>query len=270
MTLVQALLLGTVEGFTEFLPISSTGHLILVSAWLGLTGEAVKTFEVVIQAGALGAVVWLYRGRVEALWCGLLGQDMASRRVLLNLLISFLPAMGAGLLVHTAIKQHLFSTGPVVGALAAGGVLMLVADRWLAQRAPGRARTIEQLTAGHALLIGLLQCAALWPGTSRAMVTILGGLLVGLSPVAAAEYSFLLALPTLGAATVLDAVRGGSALLQDVGALALVSGFASAAIVAALAVRGFVRYLTRHGLALFGWYRIGLAALLWSWALRLQ
>lgn len=268
MTFAQAALLGAVEGFTEFLPISSTGHLILVSAWLGLSGEAVKTFEIVIQAGALGAVLGLYRGRVASLWRGLFGQDAGGRRLLINLLISTAPALVAGALLHRAIKRQLFTVWPVVFALAAGGVIMLAADRWLRRRPKMAERPIGQLAIRHALLIGVLQCLALWPGTSRAMMTILGGLAVGLSPVAAAEYSFLLALPTLGAATIFDMARGGAALLQEIGAAALLGGFISAAAVAALAVRGLVRYLTRHGLAVFGWYRLALAAVIWGWALR--
>jgi undecaprenyl-diphosphatase len=261
IALWQAAALGALEGFTEFLPISSTGHLILACRLLRLQGEAVKTFEVVIQAGAVLAVVGLYRRRVAAMWQGLLGRDRDGRRLLRHLCLSFAPAAVAGLLLHEAIKGELFQIWPVVWALAAGGALMLGVDRW--QRlGGGGARAIEQLRAGEALAIGVAQCVALWPGMSRAMVTLVAGLCLGLRPAAAAEYSFLLALPTLGAATLFDLATGGAALLEQVGLASVLLGFVTAGIVAALAIRGFLAYLAARGLALFGWYRLGLAALI--------
>ncbi|MBI2104071.1 MAG: undecaprenyl-diphosphate phosphatase [Candidatus Omnitrophica bacterium] len=262
---LHAFLLGVVEGFTEFLPISSTGHLILVTHLLGLSGDAVKTFEVVIQAGALGAVAALYRDDLAAMWRGLLGRDAAGRRLFWNLILSFLPAAVIGVALHRLIKAHLFTIGPVAAALAAGGVLMLGVDQW-SRRAKGPARGIESMTPRDALLIGLAQCLALWPGTSRAMATIVAGLLLGFPATVAAEYSFLLALPTLGAATLFDASLGGQALLQESGILSLASGFLGAAGVAALAIRGFIQYLTQRGLAPFGWYRLALALVVW-WTL---
>jgi undecaprenyl-diphosphatase len=265
---LQALLLGILEGLTEYLPVSSTGHLILASHWLGLEGEAVKTFEVVIQAGALGAVLALYRDRVAAMARGLAGRDAAGRALAVNLAVSFLPAAAAGLLLHRAIKAHLFTGRAVVAALALGGVMMLVVDRRLRARGRAPGRSVESITVGEALLIGAAQCLSLWPGISRAMVTLIAGMLVGLPATAAAEYSFLLALPTLGMATVFDAATGGAALLRDVGALSLALGFSAAAVVAALAIRGFVRYLTRRGLAPFGWYRLALAAAVWLTEMR--
>lgn len=262
---LHAFLLGVVEGFTEFLPVSSTGHLILVTHLLGLSGDAVKTFEVVIQAGALGAVVALYHVRLATMWRGLLGRDAVGRRLLVNLLLSFLPSAVIGLLLHRTIKAHLFTIGPVAVALAAGGVLMLGVDLW-SRRTRGPARAIESMTPGEALLIGAAQCLALWPGTSRAMTTIVAGLLLGFPATVAAEYSFLLALPTLGAATLFDASLGGRALLQETGILSVASGFLGAAGVAALAIRGFIQYLTQRGLAPFGWYRLALALVVW-WTL---
>lgn len=259
----HATLLGVVEGLTEFLPISSTGHLILVSRLLGLEGDAVNTFDVVIQAGALAAVVGLYWDRVASLLRGLTTGDVLGRRLLVNLLVSFLPAAVVGIKLHHVIKARLFAVWPVVGALVVGGVVMILVDRWLRHRGDQSTRTVDSLSAFEALLIGLAQCVSLWPGTSRAMVTILAGLLLGLPATAAAEYSFLLAIPTLGAATLFDAVNGGPAFLHDAGGLALACGFISAALVAVLAVRGFIRYLTRRGLAPFGWYRVALAILLW-------
>ena len=263
MTPFQAIVLGVVEGLTEYLPVSSTGHLILASYFLGLHGEAVKTFEIVIQGGAIAAVLFLYRERVVSILRSFSGREPAGRKLAVNLFISFLPALVAGLLFHSVIKERLFTLGPVIAALAAGGVLMILVDFWRA--APGKRgnRTLDSLTMADALLIGLAQCLALWPGTSRSMVTIVAGLLVGLSATQAAEYSFLLALPTLGAATLFDLAKGREILLHDVGLIPLVLGFAASAIVAALAVRSFLRYLTRRGLAPFGWYRIAVAFSIW-------
>ena len=259
----DAAVLGVVEGLTEFLPISSTGHLILAAHCLNLHGDAVKTFEVVIQGGALAAVLGLYRARVRSMWRGLFGQDADGRRLLANLCISFLPAAASGALLHRAIKARLFSIWPVVAALAAGGLLMIGVDGWLRRGAASPIKTLPSLTMRDALLIGIAQCFSLWPGTSRAMVTILAAMLLGFPAAAAAEYSFLLALPTLGAATVFDLASGYQALWQEAGGLSLLSGFLAAAVVAAVAVRGFIRYVTRRGLAPFGWYRLGLAAVVW-------
>ena len=260
----HAVVLGAVEGLTEFLPVSSTGHLILTSHWLGLHGEGLKTFEVVIQSGAVAAVAGLYRRRVLSMGQGVLGKNPSGRALLLNLLASFVPAAVVGVAFHRIIKAALFNVGAVVGALAVGGVLMIAVERWL--RAAGRTapRSLESLTRREAWLIGLAQCLALWPGTSRAMVTILAAMWLGLPATAAAEYSFLLALPTLGAATLFDAVRGGGALMDEVGLAATVIGFGISMVVAMLAMRGFIGYVSRHGLSPFGWYRLALAAVVWS------
>jgi undecaprenyl-diphosphatase len=262
MDVIQAAVLGIVEGLTEYLPVSSTGHLILTSRWLGLSGEAVKTFDVVIQAGAIAAVLNLYRARVLSMGRGLLGRDPAGARLAANLAASFLPAAVAGLMLHELIKARLFGVGPVAFALAAGGLFMLWVDRWARSRAKP-ALELASLTTMGALGIGLAQCLALWPGTSRAMVTMAAAMLIGFPAPAAAEYSFLLALPTLGAATLLDAVQGGPALIHEISWLAFLSGFLTAFLVAMLAMRGLIRYLTKHGLALFGWYRLALAAVVW-------
>jgi undecaprenyl-diphosphatase len=194
---------------------------------------------------------------------GLRGADADGRRLLVNLAVSFLPAVGFGLLLGDAIKARLFGAGAVVAALAIGGAAMLWGDGWLRGRAERAGRVLETLTWREALLIGLAQCVALWPGTSRAMVTLVAGIAAGLPAAAAAEYSFLLALPTLGAATVLDALTGGAALLEQSSAASVGLGLASAAVVAALAMRELLRYLARWGLAPFGWYRVGVAAALW-------
>ncbi len=260
---LQAALLGVVEGLTEFLPISSTGHLILAARVLRVHGEAVRTFEVVIQAGALVAVVGLYRASVRAMWRGLWGRDAFGRRLVVNLTVSVAPSAVAGVLLHRVIKARLFSVWPVVAALALGGVVMIVMDRWLKAHPPPAAKRLETITVAEALVIGLAQCLSLWPGMSRAMVTIVGGLLLGWPATVAAEYSFLLALPTLGAATLFDAASGGAVLLRDVSGVSLLCGFAASGIVALLAIRGFIRYLTHRGLSPFGWYRLALAAAVW-------
>lgn len=260
----HAVLLGMVEGLTEFLPVSSTGHLILASQFLGLQGEAVKTFAVVIQAGALGAVAGLYRTRVASMWRGSLGRDPGGRRLLLKLLVSFLPTAIAGPALHRTIKARFFSPEPVAAALAVGGVLMLGVDRWCRRAGRSSARPLESIAMREALLIGGAQCLAFWPGTSRAMVAIVAGLLLGLPVTVAAEYSFLLALPTLGAATLFDAATGARVLVQEASLFSLACGFLAAGVVAALAIRGFIRYLTHRGLAPFGWYRLALAAAVWA------
>ena len=260
---LHALLLGAVEGLTEFLPISSTGHLILASRLFHLHGAAVSTFEIVIQAGALGAIVVLYRARLVSCWRGLRGCDAAGQRLLVNLLVAFLPAAAAGLLLHHAITTYLFDTWPVITALAAGGIVMIGLGRRFDARTASK--TLETLTPADAVLIGCAQALSLWPGTSRAMVTIIAGLLCGLSARDAAAYSFLLAVPTLGAATLFEAWKGGLVLLRDIPLASILCGFTAAAVVAVLAVRKFVESLPRIGLVPFGWYRVGLAAAVW-WA----
>lgn len=262
MSPLAALVLGALEGLTEFLPISSTGHLILAAHLLRLGGEVVNTFEIVIQAGALAAVAALYRRRIAAMLGGLAGRNPGGRALALKLAVSFLPAGLAGLLLHRAIEVRLFGVRPVAAALAAGGVLMILAEGWAARR-PSRPRDLASISLAEAFVIGCAQCLALWPGASRAMVTLVAGLLLGLPSTAAAEYSFLLALPTLGSATAFAAVQGGSALMREVGMFSLALGFVAAALVAAAAIRGFIRALSRWGLAPWGWYRLALAAAVW-------
>jgi undecaprenyl-diphosphatase len=258
MSPFQALILGVVEGLTEFLPVSSTGHLILTSYLLGIGGESVKTFEIVIQAGALLAVLGLYRKYVFSMIKGMFGIDRQGLGLFLKLTISFLPAAFFGLILHQHIKRLLFGVGPVIFALGVGGLVMILFDRKL-RAMSSNTRTLDSVTYKEALIIGLGQCFSLWPGTSRAMATILSAMALRLPPKVAAEYSFLLALPTLGMATLFDAVRGGSAFFEEIGFLSFIFGFISSAIVAALAIRGFLGYLNRKGLAPFGWYRLFLS-----------
>jgi undecaprenyl-diphosphatase len=262
----QAVVLGLVEGITEYLPISSTGHLILASSLLGLrtpeNAEALATFEIAIQGGAILAVLGLYRHRVPQTWSGLRGRDPVGRRLLVNLVLAFLPAALLGPLLDDRIESHLFHATPVLAALFLGGLWMI----WLGRRGPSGERTIESMDARMALLIGLFQCVAMWPGTSRSMMTIAGGVLLGLRPRDAAEFSFLLGVPTLGAACAYkltgNLLGDGPNLFEQLGAAPVAIGFAVAAVSAAFAVRWLVGFLGRHGLAPFGWYRLALATAL--------
>lgn len=279
MNLLHAIILGLVEGVTEYLPVSSTGHLILVSSLLGLNDpadkESIDAFTIVIQGGAILAVLGLYRNRVTQMVNGLLGRDRVGLRLAMNLVIAFLPAVVMGLLLAETISRHLFFPLPVLAALAGGGVIMIAVEKWqigrfehakAASNAPYAFVSVEALSARAALTIGLLQCAAMWPGTSRSMVTILGGMLVGMKPRDAAEFSFLLGLPTLGAACLYSLAKqltgDGATMFQTIGPAPLVTGLVVATLSAAVAVRWLVGFLNRHGLALFGWYRIALCVLL--------
>ena len=267
----QAAVLGLVEGVTEFLPVSSTGHLILADWLLGLDDpaqrDALATFEIAIQGGAILAVLGLYRARVGQMLRGVAGADPAGRRLLLQIALAFLPAALLGPLLDDPIEEHLFHAAPVLGALFVGGVWMIWLDR---RRDPHAGGGLESLTLAAALGIGLFQCVAMWPGTSRSMMTIAGGVLLGLRASAAAEFSFLLGVPTLGAAcafklakNLLAASRGeGQTLFEALGVAPVAIGFAVAAVSAALAVRWLVGFLERRGLAPFGWYRIALSVLL--------
>jgi undecaprenyl-diphosphatase len=303
MTPFDAWILGMVEGITEYLPVSSTGHLIITSWLLGLdkTAEqrdAVGDFEIIIQGGAILAVLGLYRARigqmvrgtVSRLGVGGLGPTdrmQAGWRIARNVVIAFLPAAAVGFLAKDTVKAHLFNPASVVGALIVGGLVMLAIAPWQSRRlaadrdAALRAATtaavtgsggdftgaaLARMNAMQALFIGVLQCLALWPGTSRSFVTILAGLLVGLGGVAAAEFSFLLGLVTLTAASgysvlkIVKAHRVDEFLVQIGGWLPLLCGLAVAWASAALSIDFLVRYLGRHTLALFGWWRLAVAA----------
>ncbi len=267
MTWWQALILGIVEGLTEYLPVSSTGHLILTAWLLGLTEDpslkaAVDSYNIVIQAGAIAAVAGLYWSRIKQMAWGVVGRDEMGRKLLINLVIAFLPAAALGPFLNEIIKAHLFSPWPVIGALFVGAWLML-AVAWnqdLIKR--HERRGLDDINWQVALLIGFGQCIAMWPGTSRSMMTIVAALLLGMRARAAAEFSFLLGLITLSAATCYDGYHGGDAILTEIGIVPLIVGFVAATISAALAVKWFVGFLTRRGLAPFGWYRLGLALIL--------
>ena len=261
MELWQALVLGVVEGITEFLPVSSTGHLLVTQRLLGIAKtEASDAYAICIQAGAIAAVLALYTGRLRRIGAGVLGRDAEGARLGLALAVAFLPAAVAGLLLDDPIERLLFGPWPVVAAWAAGGVLILL----LARRPPRSDRpllALADLGLGRALLIGMAQVLALWPGTSRSLVTILAAGLVGLSLPAAIEFSFLLGLLTLGAATGYKLLQHGQDMLAHYGAPSLLAGFAAACVAALVAVRWMVTYLSRHDLSLFGWWRL-LAALI--------
>ncbi|RMF72559.1 MAG: undecaprenyl-diphosphate phosphatase [Acidobacteria bacterium] len=267
----EAALLGLVEGLTEYLPISSTGHLILVAALLGRTGDpGLNAFNIVVQSGAILAVLGLYRHRVAGMiadgWrllsAGRPGRpplaELHGLRLAIHLGIAFLPAALLGPLADDAIERVLFHPRPVAGALAAGALAIFALEPLRRRRSAG-GFDLDRLTAGRALLIGLAQCLAMVPGTSRSLATILAGIAVGLHPAAAAEFSFLLGLPTLGGATLYKAWTAGDALMASVGVVPLVVGLVVAMVSAALAIRGFVAWLTRHGLAPFAVYRLLLA-----------
>jgi undecaprenyl-diphosphatase len=269
ITPFHATILGFVEGLTEFLPVSSTGHLILTSHWLGLQyrDPGVQAFEIVIQFGALLAVIGLYLKSIRSMALGVMGKDPKGLTLAMQLVTAFLPAAVIGFLAEHWIKDKLFRPWPVVFALAVGGALMIVLERRRMRQGAGleeaahRGLALSSMTLRAALIIGLAQCLAMWPGTSRSMITIVAALLLGFSPRAAAEFSFLLALPTLGAATAYELMKDHHSIMTATGSLGLVIGLVVSFIVAWVAVKGFLAYLTRHGMALFGWYRVILAVI---------
>jgi undecaprenyl-diphosphatase len=267
MTWLDAVLLGVVEGLTEFLPVSSTGHLILLGEHLGHHDEASKTLDIVIQLGAVLAVVVYFRQRLVELARGVQRRDPVAMRLAGALLVAFVPAAIAGLLLHKGIKAHLFGSGPVALALIVGGVGMIAIEAVRRRKTAEGDDALETVTARRGLSIGLWQCLALWPGASRSMTSIVGGQLSGLSTRAAAEFSFLLAIPTLGAATVFDLYKNGRELVNAPGgAVSLAVGLVVAFVVALAVIASFLRYLRRFGLAPFGVYRIVLGAVVLAFA----
>jgi len=294
LSITDAIILGVVEGVTEFLPISSTGHLIIATRLLHLESEkplttadgqplwykkpspkapagvpltlklAADTYTVVIQFGAIAAVALLYWTPLMSMLRGLLGRDPAGLRLLINIMIAFVPTVILGLLAHNWINDHLFSVGAVIIAQVAGAFFMLYAEFWRRRRAvltPARS-DFADLTPRAAAGIGALQCVAMWPGTSRSMTTIVGGYFAGLDPRRAAEFSFLLGFVTLSAAAVFKSYKSGAAMIQVFGWSHVLLGAAVAAITAAVCVKFLVHWLTRHGLAAFAYYRLALAACL--------
>lgn len=263
----KALILGVVEGLTEFLPVSSTGHLIVAGSLLNFTDEHAKTFDVVIQLGAILAVCWEFRRRIGSVVTGLPSGPEA-RRFTLNVIIATIPAVVLGLLLEKSIKAALFSPVPVAFALVVGGVVILWAEaRQRAQaREGGQARvarvtSVDDLSAMDALKVGLAQCFALIPGTSRSGSTIIGGMLFGLDRRVATEFSFFLAIPIMFGATAYELYKDWHLLSVDaLGVFAL--GFVAAFVSAFLCVRWLLRYIAGHDFTAFAWYRIGFGLLI--------
>jgi undecaprenyl-diphosphatase len=261
MSLWLAALLGIVEGLTEYLPVSSTGHLILTGALLGEESEASKSFEIVIQLGAILAVLVHYRALLAERAAGLFRRDEKSLRLALALLAAFVPTAAAGVLLRKTIKAHLFGPGPVAAALVVGGVLMIAIEIWRRGSKKQGDVGLEHVTPWRGFLIGLGQCVSLWPGSSRSMCTIVAGQLTGLSTATAAEFSFLLALPTLGAATLYEGWKARHELLANGGALPLLVGMVVSFAVAWAVIAAFIKYLQTRGLTPFGVYRVALGVL---------
>ncbi|MFZ2209658.1 MAG: undecaprenyl-diphosphate phosphatase [Porticoccaceae bacterium] len=256
LLILKAIILGLVEGFTEFLPVSSTGHLILASELLHFNDERGKLFTIVIQSGAILAVCWEYRARIAAVVCGL-PRERAAQRFTLNLVIAFLPLVVLGLLFGSTIKAQLFNATTVAVAFIVGGIVILWAER---REHRIRVETVDELGPLDALKLGIAQALALIPGTSRSGATIIGGLLFGLSRRAATEFSFFLAIPTLILATLYQLYKERELLsFNDWGMWA--AGFAAAFVSAFLCVRWLLRYIASHDFSLFAWYRIGFGVL---------
>ena len=285
MDIYQAIILGIIEGITEYLPVSSTGHLIIAQALLGLNTPDLKSatdaYAVIIQGGAILAVLGLYWKSVRNMILGLLGKHARGLKLFINIIIAFLPAAILGPILDDFIEEHLFFPIPVLAALALGGIWMIWLDYFQKRKIknlPGadnstwltRGKTIHDITPLNALAIGLFQCVAMWPGTSRSMMTIAGGTMLGLRPKDAAEFSFLLGLPTLGGACVFKIAKdlyksheaGTPNMFETFSTASIVIGIVVATIAAALAVKWLVNFLNKHGLAAFGYYRLILTAAL--------
>lgn len=262
----QAIVLGVVEGITEYLPISSTGHLILCGRVLGLSdNEALHAFTICIQGGAILAVLSLYAPRVRQMALGLVGRDAGGLRLLALLALAFIPAAILGLAFEDTIDRVLFGLWPVTIAWFVGGLVILVVP--LLRRGRPEGIAVDAIGVRHALVIGLFQCLALAPGTSRSFATIAGALFVGLASRAAVEFSLLLGVLTLGAATAHKALKHGQTMFDHYGAVSLSLGFLTSFLAAFLAVKWLVGWLNRRGMAVFGAYRVALAlvvaVLLW-------
>jgi len=279
MEIYQAVILGIIEGITEYLPVSSTGHLIIAQAILGLNTPDLKSatdaYAVIIQGGAILAVLGLYWKSVRNMILGLHGKHKQGLKLLINIIIAFLPAAILGPLLDDLIEEYLFFPIPVLAALALGGIWMIALDNFQKRKQKNltddnytswltRGKTINDITPLNALSIGLFQCVAMWPGTSRSMMTIAGGTMLGLRPKDAAEFSFLLGLPTLGGACVFKIAKdlyksheaGTPNMFETFSTASIIIGIVVATIAAALAVKWLVNFLNKHGLAAFGYYRL--------------
>ena len=263
MSTWKAMVLGAVEGVTEYLPISSTGHLVVTQRILGIgdttaTKDAADSYAIAIQFGAILAVLVLYRKRIESIIRGLLGRDADGRRLLIALALAFIPAVIIGVAIEKPIKSHLLNVGPVIGAWIVGGLLLLYLAPKIKADRPGM--SITHIGPKQALIIGCAQVLAMWPGTSRSLVTILAALAVGTTLAAAVEFSFLLGLMTLGAATLYESAKNGSTVIDAYGWFNPLVGLFFAFIFAALSVKWMVAWLQTRSMAVFGWERLVVAA----------
>jgi undecaprenyl-diphosphatase len=250
LDIAKAVILGIVEGITEFLPISSTGHLILVGNLLSFTGESAKVFEIFIQLGAILSVVWLYRTKILSVFAGIGTKE--SNRFLLNLLIAFTPAAVIGLLTHSLIKKYLFDSVTVACALIIGGILILIIEKII--RNP-EASAVDNITYRQAFGVGMAQVLSLFPGVSRSGATIMGGLIAGLDRKTATEFSFFLAIPTMFAATSYDLLKNfGGLSIFDLPVFA--TGFIVSFISALIVIKAFLGFVTKHNFSAFAYYRI--------------
>ncbi|HAS85457.1 MAG TPA: undecaprenyl-diphosphatase [Candidatus Competibacteraceae bacterium] len=257
LLMMKALILGLVEAASEFLPISSTGHLIVVGDFLNFTGPRAETFEIFIQLGAILAVVWIYRRRLRDTLVNF-GTDPQARRLVWNLLIAFAPAAILGFLLHKHITRYLFNPVTVAGALVVGGIAILLIERYARL---GRVQSVAEMTWRDALGIGIAQSVALFPGVSRSGATIMGGMLGGMSRFAATEFSFFLAIPTMFAATAYSLLKEwGNLTVADVPIFAI--GFVAAFLGGLAVVRFLIAYVGQHSFAPFAWYRIVFGGLL--------
>lgn len=263
LAILQAVLLGLLEGLTEFLPVSSTGHLILASELIGFKGEGSVAFKIAIQLGAILAILVAYRQRFIDIAAGALRREPGALAFIRNILLGFLPAMLVGLVAYSAIRALLESPITVAVALILGGIAILVIERSIAPRITG---TVEDMPTKTALGVGLVQCIAMIPGVSRSGATIMGGLLMGLDRKTAAEFSFFLAVPTMAAATVYALYKERDLLsFDELGLIAI--GFLTAFASALLVVRWLLGFVARHGFAPFAWYRIALGSISLVWLL---
>ncbi len=253
-----AVLLGLVEGLTEFIPVSSTGHLIVAGDLLKFTGDKAATFDVFIQLGAILAVVFIYKEKFLGLLSFEKKDGFSGMNGIILLALTTAPALVIGFLVHSYIKTYLFNPTTVALGLGLGGVIMIIAERKLPT---AEETTLDQIQRGDALKVGFFQCLAMWPGVSRSGATIIGGMMIGMHRKIASEYSFLAAVPVMCAATIYDLYKSRSFLsLSDVPFFAI--GFVVSFISAWFAVRFFLKLISTHTLEAFGWYRIGIAALI--------
>lgn len=297
LTQKSAVILGLVEGISEFLPISSTGHLIIANAVLGLESEerltdaqgnplyhkkpsekhpagvplttklAADTYTVIIQVGAIAAVMLLYWNQLVGILKGLLGRNPEGLLLLRNLACAIVPVAIIGLALSSWIDENLFSVPAVIVAQLSGAILMIYAERWRRERSSLRVsnKAPTELSVVESAGIGFMQCLALWPGTSRSMVTIVGGYFMNLNPAKAAEFSFLVGLPVLAGAALIKGLKSGSAMITVFGWSNVLLGIAVAAVSAAIAVKFLVAFLSRYGLFAFAFYRIAFAVILTVW-----